>query len=177
MQTSLLTPDGFPRSDLDVAQIRTTRARIVRLKNDYKWLMEKIEKGLHEHHANATNADTMANGGARRTTSERNQIPAPSRPIEAPFAKVNSIAASSPAEMAGLKVGDKIIKFGYVNFANHEKLTRVAQVVQANEGHEIDIKVLRPQGANAQSDSIELKLIPRHNWGGRGMLGCHLIPL
>merc|ERR1712169_136993 len=46
MQTSLTTFDGFPRSDIDVAQARVTRARIISLRNDWKDLMDRIEKGL-----------------------------------------------------------------------------------------------------------------------------------
>ena len=48
MNTGLTTFDGFPRADIDVAQIRTTRARIVRLKNDYKDVMAKLEVAVHE---------------------------------------------------------------------------------------------------------------------------------
>ncbi|KAF4547128.1 26S proteasome regulatory subunit p27-like protein [Elsinoe fawcettii] len=185
MQTPLLTPDGYPRADIDVAQIRTTRARIIRLKNDYKWLMEKIEKGLEEHHANFANAppaERTSNGAAtsaERTDSARpvGDIPGAAPTIEAPFAKVNSIARSSPAESAGLKVGDKVTKFGYVNWTNHDKLAKVAQVVQSNEGREITLKVLRAEEGTAASVTVELKLTPRHNWGGRGMLGCHLLPI
>ncbi|KAF2150775.1 hypothetical protein K461DRAFT_259332 [Myriangium duriaei CBS 260.36] len=176
MQTSLLTPDGYPRSDIDVAQIRTTRARIIRLKNDYKWLMEKIEKGLHEHHASLASqpAPLLSNGAASSADSMAHTSQATliaTVPVEAPFAKVNSVARSSPAETAGLQIGDKITKFGYVNWTNHEKLARVAQVVQANEGRDIQIKVIR------SGENVELQLTPRHNWGGRGMLGCHLLPL
>lgn len=187
MQTSLLTLDGYPRSDIDVAQIRTTRARIVRLKNDYKWLMEKIETGLHEHHANVASAgkDATTNGnaipshrvlgaGADGASGTRT----PSAPqIQAPFCRVNSIAHSSPAEESGLKVGDKITLFGNINFTNHERLSRVAQVVQANEGRQMTLKVLRADESGGPSIPLELALTPRHNWGGRGMLGCHLLPL
>lgn len=185
MQTPLLTPDGYPRADIDVAQIRTTRARIVRLKNDYKWLMEKIEKGLEDHHADLANAPSVedASNGAASSTERTGtgfgaaEASGTAPTIEAPFAKVNSIARSSPAETAGLKVGDKVTRFGYVNWTNHEKLSKVAQVVQSNEGREVPIKVLRAQEGTAASISVELKLIPRHNWGGRGMLGCHLLPI
>jgi 26S proteasome non-ATPase regulatory subunit 9 len=56
MSTSLLTFDGYPRPDLDIAQIRTTRARIIPLKNDYKDLMARIEKAMHAHWENAAAA-------------------------------------------------------------------------------------------------------------------------
>lgn len=54
--------------------------------------------------------------------------------VDTPFAKVSSVAAGSPADDAGLKTGDRIRKFGNVNWINHEKLSRVAEVVQRNQG-------------------------------------------
>ncbi|KAK7186830.1 26S proteasome non-ATPase regulatory subunit 9 [Paraphaeosphaeria sporulosa] len=189
MNTTLTTFDGFPRADVDVAQsttatkgrercadgwtVRTTRARIIRLKNDYKDLMARIEKGLHEHHARlqeqaqnntATSAFSLSAGGA-----------APAA-VEAPFAKVNSVVAGSPAETAGLQVGDSITKFGWVDWTNHDKLARLAQVVSQNEGLPIIVKALRPSAAGP-AETIEMRLTPRSNWGGRGMLGCNLLPL
>ncbi|GAM87415.1 hypothetical protein ANO11243_054390 [Dothideomycetidae sp. 11243] len=180
METPLLDKDGYPRSDIDVAQIRTTRSKIIHLKNDYKWLMEKIEKGLHEHHANLANQPQAPLNGTSVAGEAQGHSTRPTQngttSIEAPFAKVNSIAISSPAETAGLRVGDKVVKFGYVNWTNHEKLSRVAQVVQANEGREIKIRVLRA-GEGSSSETVDVQLVPRHNWGGRGMLGCHLMPI
>lgn len=187
MNTPLTTFDGYPRPDIDVAQIRTTRARIIRLKNDYKTLMSRIETGLQEHHARAqaqatgagaaapsTAASATAAVGSARLGATQNGV---SGGIEAPFAKVNSVVASSPAETAGLKAGDKITRFGSVDWMNHEKLSRVAQTVQQNEGREITVKVLRPAAVGGGSETLEMQLVPRANWGGRGMLGCHLLPL
>ena len=184
MQTNLLTADGFPRADIDVAQIRTTRARIVRLKNDYKALMDKIEKGLHEHHAKLLTSEGSSSSDVLTSTATP-MTPAPGSTsaaagpssIEAPFAKVNSVVNSSPADTAGLKAGDKLTQFGYVNWMNHEKLSKVAQVVQQNEGRPITVKVLRSAITGGGPETLELQLIPQHNWGGRGMLGCHLLPI
>ncbi|KAI4267781.1 MAG: hypothetical protein LQ337_008186 [Flavoplaca oasis] len=149
MNTSLTTFDGYPRDDIDVAQsllpkfmlakspvyqsvVRTTRARIIRLRNDYKRLMSRIEDGLHNHHAQARSLSTSQPASAPHapTTSASS--------LEAPFAKVNSVVAGSPAEDAGLKAGDKIRRFGDVDWINHEKLSKVAETVQRNEGsHEL----------------------------------------
>ncbi|KAL9005445.1 MAG: hypothetical protein Q9188_001770 [Gyalolechia gomerana] len=136
MNTSLTTFDGYPRDDIDVAQIRTTRARIIRLRNDYKGLMSRIEDGLHSHHAQARNlvAMQLASAFPNRSTSSANQAAPESSTLEAPFAKVNSVVAGSPAEDAGLKVGDKICRFGNVDWMNHERLSKVAETVQKNEG-------------------------------------------
>lgn len=54
--------------------------------------------------------------------------------IDTPFAKVNSVVPGSPADDAGLKAGDRIRKFGDVNWLNHEKLSKVAEIVQRNQG-------------------------------------------
>ncbi|KAL9628020.1 MAG: hypothetical protein Q9204_006167 [Flavoplaca sp. TL-2023a] len=145
MNTSLTTFDGYPRDDIDVAQgplpesilakspvyqlvVRMTRARIIRLRNDYKSLMSRIEDGLHNHHAQARSLSTSQPASAPHapTTSASS--------LEAPFAKVNSVVAGSPAEAAGLKAGDKIRRFGDVDWINHEKLSKVAETVQRNEG-------------------------------------------
>ena len=177
MNTSLTTFDGYPRPDIDVAQIRTTRARIIHLKNDYKDLMARIEIALQNHWANptpaaSTNASSPAQSSAGVTV-------APSQParVEVPFARVNTVVPTSPAETAGLKPGDKIIKFGDVDWQNHEKLAKVAHAVQQNEGRAITVRLIRPRDIGGGGEALELQLTPRHNWGGRGMLGCHLVPL
>ncbi|TGO56390.1 hypothetical protein BCON_0078g00050 [Botryotinia convoluta] len=174
MNTRLLTPDGFPRADLDVAQIRTTRSRIIYLKNDHKALMSVIEKHIHEHFARlAENPNTeepvVDEVQASRIVPSFDE-PAP---LDIPFAKVNSVAEGSPADDAGLKAGDTIRNFGYVNHANHDGLKRVGECVQGNEGREVMVKVSRDLGRQ----ELQLSLTPRRNWGGRGLLGCHILPL
>ncbi|KAF1851489.1 26S proteasome non-ATPase regulatory subunit 9 [Cucurbitaria berberidis CBS 394.84] len=174
MNTGLTTFDGFPRSDIDVPQIRTTRARIIRLKNDYKDLMSRIEKGLHEHHARLAEQAQNNPGVANHAQTAFDTAPAA---LEAPFAKVNSVVAGSPADSAGLRVGDTVTKFGWVDWTNHERLSRVAEAVSQNEGIPITVKALRPSTSGGPAETIEMQLTPRSNWGGRGLLGCHLLPL
>ena len=53
--------------------------------------------------------------------------------IEPPFARVNTVASNSPADQAGMLAGDKVTRFGTANWTNHERLSKVAQVVQTNE--------------------------------------------
>ena len=133
MTTPLLTPDGFPRADLDVAQIRTTRARIIRLKNDYKDVMSKLEVAVQEAFATGKTIETQASAGGRTGATNAPEADVSASRIEPPFAKVNSVTPNSPAETAGMKPGDKVTRFGTANFANHERLSKVAQVVQQNE--------------------------------------------
>lgn len=181
MSTPLTTFDGYPRPDLDIAQIRTTRARIIPLKNDYKDLMARIEKAMHAHWENAAATPlppAPAPVAATQPSGQTTEAARGSRvALEAPFAKVNSVVASSPAATAGLKPGDKITRFGDVDWMNHDKLSKVAQTVQQSEGLAITVKVIRPAATGAGEQRLEMQLTPRHNWGGRGMLGCHLLPL
>jgi 26S proteasome regulatory subunit N4 len=173
MQTSLTTFDGYPRDDIDVAQVRVTRARIIALRNDWKELMDKIEKGLHEHHAE------LQRSGALEKPEPAPTVPAATLPIhsapETPFAKVNSVEPGSPANEAGLKAGDKIRRFGSAIWSNHANLQKLGQEVQQNTGRPISVKVLREDPNQAQE--LDLRLTPRQGWGGRGSLGCHILPI
>ncbi|KAI9706169.1 MAG: putative 26S proteasome regulatory subunit [Bogoriella megaspora] len=133
MNTTLTTFDGYPRDDIDIAQIRTTRARIVRLRNDYKAMLGRIEEGLHAHHAQLQSDQAQATSRATPGTSISASNVAESA-IQAPFAKVNSVSPNSPADTAGLRPGDRITVFGSANWMNHEKLGKVAEVVSQHEG-------------------------------------------
>ena len=92
--------------------------------------MSKIEASLHAHHAQALPAQNLSEGQAAGTSSTTTHLGL----IETPFAKVNSVVAQSPAEDAGLRVGDRITRFGDVNWMNHDKLSKVAETVQRHEG-------------------------------------------
>lgn len=93
--------------------------------------MSRIEKGLHEHHARL--AEQAQSNPAATSLAQTGQS-APPAALEAPFAKVNSVVAGSPADEAGLKAGDTITRFGWVDWTNHERLGRVAEAVSQNEG-------------------------------------------
>lgn len=98
--------------------------------------MTVIEKHIHEHFArlaeNGGGDEPTTNG----TTPTAAATPVPRAPQASgpPFAKVNSVVPRSPAESAGLKAGDLIRNFGYVNVGNHDNLRRVGECVQGNEG-------------------------------------------
>lgn len=46
MSEPLVDAEGFPRNDVDVYLVRTTRAQIIRLQNDFKEIMRQIEEQL-----------------------------------------------------------------------------------------------------------------------------------
>ncbi|PON18624.1 hypothetical protein C2W62_07025 [Candidatus Entotheonella serta] len=92
--------------------------------------MSNIEKFLHEHFANVDDAEPVTAGSSQPPILP-DSLPTAA---EEPFARVNSVAPGSPAERAGLKAGDEIRVFGYVNKSNHDNLKKVAECVQGNEG-------------------------------------------
>lgn len=132
MKTALTTFDGFPRSDIDVAQIRTTRARIIHLKTDHKALMARLEDTVHAQFAAGKAPEDIPRDGVRPFVNGAAAV-SPAPVVEPPFARVNSVVTGSPAAESGLEAGDKIVSFGAVNWQNHERLAKVAQAVQQNE--------------------------------------------
>lgn len=102
--------------------------------------MSAIEKGLHTHHAllqqNQENQPSSSGQqpASQGEDSKEEASPNPAGLIETPFAKVSSVVDGSPASEAGLKAGDTIRNFGGVIWMNHENLSKVADVVQRNEG-------------------------------------------
>jgi 26S proteasome non-ATPase regulatory subunit 9 len=122
--------------------------------------MSRIEKGLHEHHARLAeraNNPATANGAQA-------EVDAPPAAIEAPFAKVNSVVADSPAATAGLQVGDTITKFGWVDWTNHERLSRVAEAVSQNEG----VRRITHHAA-------QLHKTPSLSWCAEGLQSCRFL--
>ena len=39
------------------------------------------------------------------------------------------------------------------------------------------MKVVRKGSDGEDPQELQLSLTPKANWGGRGLLGCHLLPL
>ena len=115
--------------------VRTTRARIIHLRNDWKDLMGLIEKRLHEHFASLDDEDDDTAAAAAPSATDA-ALPRDSVPetLDQPFAKVNTVVDNSPAAAAGLQPGDLIRNFGYVSLENHDGLKKVAECVQGNEG-------------------------------------------
>ena len=144
-----------------------------------------MELLLHQLHALASlpGAGGAGSGGSAAAEVAR---PAPRPPAAAvqqqrassspaaaalqPFAVVDELSAGSPAADAGLQLWDQLCSFAGVTQRTPSTLQAVAAALQAHEGQAVEALVLR-QGA-----LLSLQLTPRQ-WGGRGLLGCHLRPL
>jgi 26S proteasome regulatory subunit N4 len=109
--------------------------------------MNVIEKTVHEHFAELAQQQPEATNSSSSQPSEAQPIATRPAPLDPPFAKVNSVVPGSPAETAGLKAGDEIRNFGYVNRSNNDGLKRVADCVQGNEG--VSIVSLSLEGSYA----------------------------
>ncbi|KAG0294070.1 hypothetical protein BGZ96_001825 [Linnemannia gamsii] len=187
MNDQLVDSNGFPRSDIDLVVVRTARSSIIRLKNDLKALMLQIEEALHAVHAEALEEKQKreaerkeeqeligaaasvgsSSAGANTVTTEA----ALERSLP-PFARVNAVAPDSPASEAGLVQGDRIVVFGTVNANTPSTLPTLSAHVQSRENKPIVVKVQRGDS----TELVSLILVPKQGWGGRGLLGCHIVP-
>ncbi|PBK75085.1 hypothetical protein ARMSODRAFT_505136 [Armillaria solidipes] len=150
LHSPLVDPDGFPRADIDIYAVRGARIRVIELRNDLEALMSEIGKKLENVY-------------------DPSLVPQDSEsPADTPFARVDGVAPGSPAADAGLKREDLIVKFG--SLTSPTSLQAVAEVVGANENRSISIRALR------DGRPVFFSLTPRKGWGGRGMLGCHIVP-
>lgn len=164
MHGKLIDDENYPRSDIDVYAVRVARNRIICLQNDHKALMKEIEEGIHEVHAKAR--EQRNNEKESQEDKEMTDI---SSKLEA-FLRVDSVAEGSPSSQAGLKVGDRIIKFGSISGENFNGLQDIASVVQHSKGIPMSVTVERQQRTQT------LSLTP-NTWSGRGLLGCHIVPV
>lgn len=86
LDSPLTDVEGFPRADIDVWAVRHARVKIIRLRNDLSSLMDKIAIALeHLHASQLGGADTDAEMPPRSLL---------------PFAKVDTVAPDSPAQLA-----------------------------------------------------------------------------
>ncbi|XP_016074530.1 PREDICTED: 26S proteasome non-ATPase regulatory subunit 9 [Miniopterus natalensis] len=166
MNEPLVDCEGYPRSDVDLYQVRTARHNIVCLQNDHKAVMKQVEEALHQLHAR--DKEKQARDMAEAQEEAMSQSEGPGTPQA--FARVNSISPGSPASIAGLQAGDEIVEFGSVNTQNFQSLQNIGSLVQHSEGKPLNVTVLR------RGEKHRLRLVPMH-WTGKGLLGCHIIPL
>ncbi len=107
--------------------------------------------------------------------------------VQVPFAVIDAVAPDSPASEANLCNGDLITQFGSINYLNHRNLQALMEAVHdaSEKKKPIEITVLRRRRMSVEHDiphlveagvrvSRTVEIIPRP-WGGRGLLGCHIV--
>ena len=158
MDEPLVDADGFPRSDVDINTVRSTRVQIIYIQNDLKKVMQEIEDGLHDIHAAAREGKIAFPKQSQEDESHSLK----------PFLKVDHVTAGSPAKAAGLEVNDLIMKFGSITISNFSNLQTISSVVKNSENHGIPITIRRGESVT------QLSLTPK-KWTGRGLLGCNIV--
>lgn len=122
--------------------------------------------------ASSQQVEVSSNGGGGATASPPRTLVAGefSKPTMA-FAKVNAVAPHSPAETAGLKEDDLILRFGKITLDSPQGFQGLAEVVPEAAGEGKPIEILVKRGQNVHT----VNLVPRP-WAGRGLIGCHIVP-
>jgi 26S proteasome regulatory subunit N4 len=96
MNTPLVDPEGFPRSDIDVWAVRHARVRVIELRNDLNGLIDEIATALiqadKEGDASGGGVAKLTNGSSANGENAPNDL--------TPFARVDGVAPSSPAAAA-----------------------------------------------------------------------------
>jgi len=146
--------------------VRNARVRIIELRNDLKAIIADIAKALEAvYDPSAAPAPDSSSSGAGALSNVEEDV-------TKPFARVDGVAPNSPAAEAGMQREDLVVKFGHLTSQSFmsSSLQILAELVAVSENRELPIKVLR------SDQTISIKLTPRKGWGGRGMLGCHIVP-
>ncbi|KAJ1876275.1 putative 26S proteasome regulatory subunit [Coemansia sp. RSA 1722] len=155
----LLDQDGFPRSDIDIVAIVEIRRSLNYKQNDLKALMAEIEQSLvHLHQQQLSSKE-----------------PEPKKASGRPFARISMVAPNSPASDAGFLVGDTIVKYGSVEFENHDGLKLLIKETTENIDKKITVVVERV--VDGEPRHLQLELVPNRGWGGDGLLGCYILPI
>lgn len=111
MQSPLIDPEGFPRADIDVWEVRHARVRIIELRNDLKDVMDLIMKGLQGVYDPTLVVDAPKGGASNLSELH-------------PFAQVNGVAPGSPAASAvsqPLACAISVILLSYLNVGPSER--------------------------------------------------------
>ncbi|CDW73038.1 26s proteasome non-atpase regulatory subunit 9 [Stylonychia lemnae] len=179
---TLVDAEGFPRADIDLFEVRKMRNKLACLQTDHCTVMKQIEEGLLSVHDDYKKNNINIEGEELKTQSNFEKMSVSSAnpdnlikqnlEVRIPFAWISDVINDSPAQQAGLKMGDAIYKFGDVDHSNHENLNAIVELVKKSLNNPIQVKVLR-KNLFGGSEEKEIQFVP-HEWGGRGYLGCAL---
>lgn len=158
----LTDSEGFPRADIDIYNVKSKRQRLSVINTDHRSVMKAIEELLPKlYELNALTVTSAPACESKQTILS----------VKLPIARINEILAGSPAFEAGLLDGDYLIQFGRLVYSpDRDVFNEIPKVVGASTGTSIPIIVKR------NSVEVSLTLTPKQ-WHGRGLLGCHLLPI
>ena len=146
--------------------------------NDLRQIEKEISNNLFAFHAvNAEAVQKEIDEFERNIPDRNNKLAMIEEKLEEeqhkkvhlePFCKIVEVQIGSPAEEAGLKVGDKVLQYGQANYLNHNQLKYIPEITRNHIDKEFPVLVFR------DGREVELKVRP-HNWKGPGILGCRFI--
>jgi 26S proteasome non-ATPase regulatory subunit 9 len=171
---SFIDDEGFPYDETElIIETKLQRQRHAMLQNDHRDTLARIQRAMPAAFGVvATDAPAAATNGASSSA-------AATASSLVPFARVDAVTSNSPADHAGLKVGDRVLRFGRVNSTRatgQEALVAVRDIVAASENARISVVVERDAADGAPPGMHVVGLVPRR-WSGQGLLGCLLVPL
>jgi 26S proteasome non-ATPase regulatory subunit 9 len=129
--------------------------------------MKQIESGLIQIHENSANNSSNTTEPTTTATPSNTSLS-----NKEPFLRIDIVSSQSPAETAGLHVGDLVCRIGTIRKDNFRTMQDVASLVNNSENRSITLLVQRADTKEQQT----LTLVPK-KWSGNGLLGCKLTPL
>ena len=139
LKGSLVDSEGFPISGVDLYAIRSDRKRYAVLKNDHVEITNNIQNQLSEILAPQDGPQVEGHGKQKQTdetkveqvgvvANDRRVVEEKQTPLKA-FAVVDVLTPSSPAEVDGLMLHDRVLSFGEAR-----TITDVASLTQSKVG-------------------------------------------
>ncbi|KMZ03761.1 26S proteasome non-ATPase regulatory subunit 9 isoform X2 [Drosophila simulans] len=163
MSGPLVDPEGFPRNDIDVYQVRLARQTIICLQNDHKELMNQIQTLLNQYHSEIATTDPELVNRASALDLDSDRSPG--------GANITDLAPARAIVVVnlGLCAGDAILRFGSINSDNFKgDLAQIGELVRNMQSQNVQLKVKRAE------QQLDLILVPK-TWSGRGLLGCNIV--
>jgi 26S proteasome non-ATPase regulatory subunit 9 len=159
LRQPLVDQEGFPLAGIDIHRVRELRNRFHVLETDLRASTTEIEALLHEIHEHARSTGSVTSGPPRSAI---------------PFGRVHTVQSGSPAESAGILVGDKVVKFGHLSCYRAEDVNicydgipTVMENLQV--GASVRVSVFR---LGRENEVLDYDLIPQ-----TGRIGCLIKPL
>ena len=187
IEGTLLDRSGFPKAGLDFISIKTARHELICKENDLKHLMEIIERKMMAYFGDLSNNKNennskedeerkeYSNENEERNTetfSEEQKLHNTKIDLKESFAKIVKIEKGSPADEAGLMIGDEILTFNKILYkgVSHDPLIILSEIAKNKIGEQIPISLVRKNNEN-NLVFLNINIVP-HIWNGRGILGC-----
>lgn len=95
-----------------------------------------------------------------------------------PLARIDDVAENSPAFVAGLRRGDIILAFGPITLPDSSiPFQEIGELVALAAGLNQSIEMLIIRATDSDFSQNLSILIRPQPWNGRGLLGCHIVPI